>query len=256
MDKDKRKRWFYVSASQLSQYYQCPARYSFSRQYRHLAREPYWLRDGKDAHAIMAGEDVEDLKPSARALRLVEATKRLVDSRYDILATEVEQIFPITTVIKLQRKLDAIAEDSIGPVIIDYKFVGKPWDIIPQTGYGAMAPKASGIQSKSYLYTPPKKLVKPLSTWPSRIHFIVSADDNIEVHEYIRRPGDQGQIQDAARSLKMAWDKQWLPKVEGFLCASYCDKREVCFEEPDWQSQYEEVKNDPYRTDIRYRGEL
>ena len=249
----KPKKWFHVSASQLSQYYQCPARYAFSRQYRPVAPDPWWLQDGNDSHAIMAGEDVEEVQPSARALRLVEAAQQLVGARYSILGTEVEQIFPITPVIKLQRKLDAIATDSTGPVIIDYKFVGRPWDVIPATGYGRMAPKASGIQSKCYLYPPPPKL-NQFGHWPSRIHYVVVDDDNINVHEYISRPGDRKQVQDAARALKKSWDNQWLPKMEGFLCHKYCDKRAVCFEEPEWEDEYEEIKNDPYRLDVRYRG--
>lgn len=253
---EKTKKWFYVSASQLAQYYQCPARYQFSRQYRSVVQESWWLRDGNDGHAIMAGEDVEDVQPSARALRLVEAVQQFVDARYDISGTEVEQVFPITPVIKLQRKIDAVAKDKLGPVILDYKFVGKPWDVIPQTGWGKLAPKASGIQAKSYVYSPPGAILRPRQVWPSRIHFIVSSDDGgVAVHEYIKRPGDQKCIQDAARSMKMAWDKQQMPKIEGFLCHSYCDKRAVCFEEPDWQDDYEEIRNSPYRLDIRYRGD-
>jgi hypothetical protein len=249
----KRKKWFYVSASQLSQYYQCPARYAFSRRYKPVAPDPWWLQDGNDAHAVMAGDDVEELQPSARALRLVESAQQLVSARYDVLGTEVEQVFPITPVIKLQRKLDAIAKDNKGPVILDYKFVGRPWNVIPHTGYGPMAPKASGIQSKCYLYPPPTKL-NHFNIWPSRIHYIVASDDDIKVHEYITRPGDQKTVQNASRALKAAWDKQWMPKMEGFLCHTYCDKRAVCFEEPAWQDEYEEIKNDPYRLDVRYRS--
>ena len=244
-------RLFYISASQLGTFFQCPARYAFTRQYVSLDEDPWWLRDGTIAHKIMAGQEYEN---SARAVRMAGmAQEYLQRKKYEILGNEIKQLIRLTSVIRLQRTIDVLAVDGDGPVLLDFKFTGKAWDQTPE----GIAPKATGFQSQCYLIEPDDPA--PFNKWPERIHFIVVDEDRVEMYPYTRRPDDLREIRQAAAMMKKSWDKQWLPKVRGHLCARYCEMRRVCFQEEGefgWRYFYDPISNDPYKPDVRYEKEI
>ena len=236
---------FYFSASQLLDFYSCPARYSFSRRLAYRGVLSKQIQDGLDAHALMAGTPKSG-SPSARAVRIVQRIRNFMEERYEVSRTEDRQDFSISGGFHLLRTIDAIATDNKGGVLLDYKIVGSQWDIIPEFD---LAPRAAGFQAQCYLIPPPGE------EWPGRIHFIVADDQYVKSYEYVRRPDDLENVLSAARLMREAWRSKNLPKNRGYQCHSYCHFRQVCYEEKDWEDQYEPVENDPGRPDLRYREE-
>ena len=245
---EKKGDTFYVSASQLIAYHQCPARYAFTRRLASLRPPAHFIADGIAGHALMAREERLPVGINARVIRLVERTRNYMDKHYeiDVGNVELEQELGLRGDIQLLRKIDALAEDDLGRVVIDYKFVGSQWDVIPELG---LAPKAAGFQSKCYLIPPPE------TDWPDRIHYVVVSDDALKVYKYSTRPDDLKEVVDASVNMKTAWDAQRLPRNEGYACHSYCPFRAPCFGEKDWESDFKSVENDPYSRDVRYRNE-
>lgn len=241
-------RDFYFTASQLIAFYQCPAKYAFSRAMASRLPPSPWLRDGNDAHRIMAGKGQEVQKASRRASKLAQRAWRFMQKNYGpIRGTEISQSLRVSSGFVLLRTLDALAEDSKGSVIIDYKFTGQQWDIIQELD---LAPRAAGFQAKCYLISP-----DDITDWPTRIHFVVVDDDGIERYEYSTHDGDFDEVLNAAKLMKHAWDNKLMPKNRGYLCHTYCDFRQPCFDEKDWRDDFDERDNDPYSRDVRYRDE-
>ena len=203
---------FYVSASQLIAYHQCPARYAFTRRLAPLRPPAWYVSDGIVGHALMAEEEKPPQGITARAIRLVERVRAFMEQNYEVLDRELEQELGIHGAIRLLRKIDALAEDDLGRVVIDYKFVGSQWDVIPELD---TAPKAAGFQSKCYL-APSEE------GWPNRMHYVVVSDDTLKVYKYASRPDDLREVVDAATNMKEAWDAQRLPRNEGYQCHQYC----------------------------------
>ena len=239
---------FYVSVSQLIAFHQCPARYSFTRKMASLKPPSWFIQDGIIGHALMAGKEESLDKITPRAVRLSERVKEYIEKNYKIHGVEIEQNIVLSRNINLLRTIDALGEDKDGGILLDYKFVGSQWDVIPELN---LAPKAAGFQSKAYLISPESS--DPYDVWPSRMHYVVVSDNDLVVYKYETRSTDFKDVLDAAKNMKVAWDRQRLPRNESYACHSYCDFRAPCFDEKDWEVDYREVDNDPYRPDIRYR---
>ena len=234
---------FYVSASQLMMFLGCPAKYAYTRSWKYEGAKSWWLQDGIDAHALLAGENVQC---SARALRLVNAVKRhLKKQKYEIVDREVRQLIQLGEGIVLQRTIDAFAMQDGRPVLLDYKFVTKPWEVIDETN---ITPKAWSLQAAAYLIPPEDPF--PFDEWPMRMVFIVA--DNNKIHEH-EAGGDPEDVIQAALLMRWAWENDSLPRNPGFLCARYCDMRQICFEEDGWEELYDYEPNFPDALDRRYR---
>ena len=247
---------FYIRQSSIGQFYACPARYAFSRKYDYVGPVNWWLRDGSQAHALMAGGRPDVVEPSDRALLMYQRMSEYVDNhQYTIIEKEVFQVVPVTRVISLVRTVDALVYDKDHiPMLLDYKFTGRPWSTIEATGWGPnLAPQAMGFQSKAYLHPP--KDPTPFKKWPSIIRFLICDDKEgiqIRSHESIRRPNDAKDLTSALRTIKHAWDKDHLPINAGFMCAKYCDFRQICFQEPGYSDLYELNKDKhPYEKPVR-----
>ena len=242
---------FYIRQSSIGQFYACPARYAFSRKYDYVGPVSWWLRDGSQAHALMAGQRPDQVEPSDRALLMFQRMSEYVDNHgYTIIEREVFQVVPVTRVISLVRTVDALVYDKDRtPMLLDYKFTGRPWAELEATGWGPdLAPQAMGFQSKAYLHPP--KDATPFKKWPSIIRYLVCDDQEgitISRHEHIRRPTDREQLVGALRTIKHAHDNNNLPKNEGFMCTKYCDYRAICMQEDGYSDLYElNERKDPY----------
>ena len=234
-------RVFFVSASQLADFFQCNAKYDFSRKMAPKKPLSPQIRDGIAVHELMADQKLS-VRASKRAIDVLENLTRFVDRRYEISGREIKQEIELSNEIHLLRTVDAVATDSLGPVVIDYKITNRQWDVIPELN---LAPRAAGFQAQCYL-------IPSGDNWPGRIHFVVADDEQIKVYEYERGRDDLANVLAAAENMKVAWDTGRLPKNRGYMCHSFCQWRRICYDEKDAIEDYELVENSPYHADLRY----
>lgn len=228
---------FHVSPSGLSSFFDCPAKYMYGRTYR-LKEISSELKDGLDVHRLMAGQPRDYVYPSVRAAKLQQALiHHEKEMGLSVVKREYSQRFPLTRTIDLVRIIDALAHDSEGPLLVDYKTANRMWSLT-RSGYGDIAPKGAGWQSAAYLTVPPTP--EPYKKWPSRICYLV-ASDNAPVFAYTYIPvfDDFNNLKDAARMVKAAHDKGKFPKNRGYGCR-WCDFQAMCYERPGWTELYDD----------------
>lgn len=233
---------FRVSASALDKFFQCPAKYAFSRKLRPKDTKP-WFVWGREAHQMMEGVELED--PEFISQRYYHKLKKLKEDRgYEIIDHEIEQVVDLTDEIELVRKIDALAVRNGEYVLVDWKTASSEWLEIQMEGY-TIAPKGSGFQAAAYVWPAGDDALAEygLDHWPEQIDFVAAFRDGNKVKDggvfpYFRNQADEDNLIQAAEDLHSRARDGIIVKNRGFNC-KYCDFLSVCYQAPGWEKEYE-----------------
>lgn len=239
----------YLSASALSAYFACPAKYEYGLRWEAL-ETPVAIQDGLDAHAILAGERVE--KPSARARSFANRARELYEGLgYRPLLVdgrpirEVKQRISLPKSAVLSRIIDHIAIDPADgkPVIVDWKTGTWPWH-----SDAFATPQSMGFQAVIYTLPPAAADFLGLDEWPRRISFFsVPEKGENKVYTYEPTEEDEKNLWQAVKLMRLGADERLYPKLRGYQCntgKTKCPFYEVCYNIPGWEKLYKERKHD------------
>lgn len=241
-----------LSQSSLESYFQCPARLKLSSEWKR--RDEYMaiaLRDGIDAHALLAGEAVPDASPSA-----VGYYESLLDLQIangiEVHTHERIQTIQLWEGVYYKRIIDGIGTWQGIPVVIDYKSSSKgPWMYF-KSGRRKIIPKAHSFQAVSYLLPPHEEELDALGmdVWPDTFLFLVSdAMGHGEVVTYQRDPAMEENFYSACRQVADAIRAERFPNYYGGSCGILgtswaCSFLEMCYQVDGWENIYEPAYSD------------
>lgn len=227
-----------ISPSALGNYFVCPAKFRYSREYRWLGPEPDYFKLGHEVHGLMDGSlTAAQVRPAA-----VLQAKRLLALEQSLglkpLRRELSQSVVLCG-LTLNRRVDVAALDvhDESPVIVDYKTASSPWETVTSE-YGPVAPKGMGFQPISYLL-PPTEGENPYGeTWAWRMEFLVAPTrGNVQRFPYYWNEADYSNLVDAVEQVAEAIQRVKFPKVRGYECGR-CDFAQRCFQAPGWERNY------------------
>lgn len=222
-----------ISASKLTNYYNCPRKYWYSTQMK--AKKPgKALQTGLKVHALLEGQDVKGIL-SADEKWFYQALDDLrTREGYTILYPEEKQVFEWEG-FTVARVIDALGFDKEGvPVLIDYKTGSSAW----AQPYVGICPKAMGVQSQMYFIPPDEAASYPKEfkgEWPTRIDYLVASKNfrgskaEVISYEYNEKHFEEFKalLENFKRTAGAGESIEDFPPLYGFLCG-YCDYAKVC----------------------------
>lgn len=221
---------FRTSASDLEAFFKCPASLGYSKQWTVL-KVSQAIRDGLDAHAIMAGMEVKE--PSSAAIKYAEKLKQ-AEATYRVVPIVRERKFvtPVGTDMELARRIDLIAAIDKDTVVIDYKTTGS---INSWRDSKGILPKALSFQTAAYLLPEPAGPNNPVKKWPTTmIYMIVNPYTEVKMFGHQVEKSDIDNLKAAMLLVKLA---KKLPKVKGDHCFD-CWFFDVCYNKKGWEDKY------------------
>lgn len=218
-----------LSPSGLEAFFQCPARYQYAKAWAKVKLDPE-LKDGVDAHALMAGEDYHTVRPSTVALNFVAKLHELLtDGGYTRVPgwSERKLTWPGPRAgLTLRGIVDDLAWVDGRLVVIDYKTGTWPWFELPD----GTAPKAAG-SFQGVVYTTPPAGFQPsqaVPAWPEEIHYLtVSQRGPSKIYRYRQ---DAAGCENLAQAVGQVGAAKVFPKHRGSHCR-YCPFVSKCLDQ-------------------------
>jgi CRISPR/Cas system-associated exonuclease Cas4 (RecB family) len=219
-----KKTRLYLSASGISDFLGCPAKFAFRQSWR--------LKEQQDNlglivhRALEAGEVPED-KDAKKLFQQLKDMVRMYNIKIE--GREVKEQFDISNDILFTRIFDVVGMQKKQPVIVDYKTATKPWEDID-----GIMPQARSIQAASYLMpteipsTPQRKL----------IFLVASKYGRPQMFTYERNAADEYNLFQAIHLIESAWKGKLFPYNRTKMCA-WCDYSGLCFKSCGWRNRYE-----------------
>ena len=246
---------FTASKSLLEKYFSgCAHRaYLYKRWNLKPAYMPKPLKYGINVHDLIekgiSGEELydketleSDFTPS-EIERAERAINWIEKNGYEVLATEVKHLAPLTDEIQLFGVIDVIALDRDGsPVLLDWKTSRALWSPITTEGGEIVYVGSQGWQGPIYLTTPYESSILKPSAWPDKMQYIIIPEfETVGVYDYHKNDTDDQALIQACRVVKTSTDEGNFPKNKGYQCdAGFgCDFKKVCWEQKGWRKYYD-----------------
>ena len=193
--------------------------------------------------SLRTKKDVMELEWDPVEVDVLDRAQRAVNwlqkNGYEVIATEVEHIAPLSKTIQLYGIIDCIAKAPSGEIVlIDWKTSKNLWAPLKLEGGEIVYVGAQGWQGPIYLTPPYESAI--LEEWPKKMLYVVIPEgETVEAYSYHKTDADDRALLRACELVRVAEEDGNFPKNTGTFTCNSCDFKQVCWQTIGWQKYYD-----------------